>query len=113
MQFLFCSTNSSRMRGASGRYPHRHHTEQSKSPCITIQPMPNPRFAIVILAAGKGTRLKSKLPKVLHRIAGRPLLGHVVAAAAPVVEPADIFCVIGQDRKSTRLNSSHVKISYA
>lgn len=35
----------------------------------------------VILAAGKGTRMKSRLPKVLHPIAGRPMLGHVLAAA--------------------------------
>ncbi|WP_339829092.1 bifunctional UDP-N-acetylglucosamine diphosphorylase/glucosamine-1-phosphate N-acetyltransferase GlmU [uncultured Parvibaculum sp.] len=34
----------------------------------------------VILAAGKGTRMKSRLPKVLHAIAGRPMLGHVLAA---------------------------------
>src|SRR5688572_19314204 len=33
---------------------------------------------VVIMAAGKGTRMKSSLPKVLHRLAGRPLLQHVV-----------------------------------
>ena len=36
----------------------------------------------IILAAGQGTRMKSQLPKVLHKIAGLPLLGHVVAAHA-------------------------------
>ncbi len=36
--------------------------------------------AAVILAAGQGTRMKSALPKVLHKVAGLPLLGHVVAA---------------------------------
>ena len=35
----------------------------------------------VILAAGKGTRMRSALPKVLHKLAGRSMLGHVVAAA--------------------------------
>jgi bifunctional UDP-N-acetylglucosamine pyrophosphorylase / glucosamine-1-phosphate N-acetyltransferase len=39
---------------------------------------------VVIMAAGKGTRMKSALPKVLHRLAGRPLLGHVLNAAAQV-----------------------------
>ena len=38
-------------------------------------------FTAIILAAGKGTRMKSALPKVLHEIAGRPMLGHVMAAA--------------------------------
>jgi len=36
--------------------------------------------AAIILAAGAGTRMKSALPKVLHKVAGLPLLGHVVAA---------------------------------
>lgn len=43
-------------------------------------PQTNPRVA-VILAAGKGTRMKSSLPKVLHRAAGRPLLAWVIDAA--------------------------------
>jgi bifunctional UDP-N-acetylglucosamine pyrophosphorylase/glucosamine-1-phosphate N-acetyltransferase len=64
--------------------------------------MPNLRFAIAILAAGKGTRLKSKLPKVLHRIAGRPLLDHVVRAARSIVAPADIFCIIGHEAERVR-----------
>src|SRR3954468_20312353 len=38
-----------------------------------------PSIDVVIMAAGKGTRMKSRLPKVLHRLAGRPLLAHVIA----------------------------------
>jgi bifunctional UDP-N-acetylglucosamine pyrophosphorylase / glucosamine-1-phosphate N-acetyltransferase len=64
--------------------------------------MPNLRFAIAILAAGKGTRLKSRLPKVLHQIAGRPLLGHVITAASAVAAPADIFCIIGHEAERVR-----------
>ena len=60
------------------------------------------RFAIAILAAGKGTRLKSKHPKVLHEIAGKPLLGHVVAAAAQVVPASNIFAIIGHEAERVR-----------
>ena len=43
--------------------------------------MTHENLAIVVLAAGQGTRMKSKLPKVLHRIGGRPLVGHVLHTA--------------------------------
>ena len=49
---------------------------------------------IVILAAGKGTRMRSALPKVLHPVAGRSLLGHVIAAAQGA-SAARIAVVIG------------------
>ena len=39
-------------------------------------------LAVVVLAAGMGTRMKSNLPKVLHKIAGRSMLGHVLHAAS-------------------------------
>ena len=51
------------------------------------------------MAAGKGTRLKSQRPKVLHAIGGRPLLGHVIAAAAKIVRPEDIFVIVGHQAK--------------
>ena len=35
----------------------------------------------IVLAAGEGTRMRSSLPKVLHLVAGRPLVAHVLAAA--------------------------------
>jgi bifunctional UDP-N-acetylglucosamine pyrophosphorylase/glucosamine-1-phosphate N-acetyltransferase len=59
-------------------------------------------FAVAILAAGKGTRLKSSRPKVLHQIAGKPLLAHVVEAAAEVVAPGNIFAIIGHEAESVR-----------
>lgn len=43
-----------------------------------------PTMEAVVLAAGKGTRMKSELPKVLHRLAGRPLLEHVLDTVAAV-----------------------------
>ena len=60
------------------------------------------QFAIAILAAGKGTRLKSRRPKVLHEIAGRPLLAHVVAAASEVVPAQDIFAIVGYEAEQVR-----------
>jgi bifunctional UDP-N-acetylglucosamine pyrophosphorylase/glucosamine-1-phosphate N-acetyltransferase len=59
-------------------------------------------FAIAILAAGKGTRLKSRRPKVLHEIGGKPLLAHVVAAAAQVVPAQNIFAIIGHEAEKVR-----------
>lgn len=43
--------------------------------------MNHSNLAVIVLAAGQGTRMKSALPKVLHPIAGRPMLAHVLAAA--------------------------------
>jgi bifunctional UDP-N-acetylglucosamine pyrophosphorylase/glucosamine-1-phosphate N-acetyltransferase len=59
-------------------------------------------FAIVIMAAGKGTRLKSRRPKVLHEIGGKPLLAHVIAAASQVVSPEKIYVIIGHEAESVR-----------
>jgi len=58
--------------------------------------------AIAIMAAGKGTRLKSRHPKVLHEIGGKPILAHVIATAAKVVTPAHIFVIIGHEAERVR-----------
>jgi len=55
------------------------------------------KFAIAILAAGKGTRLKSRYPKVLHEVGGKPMLEHVIASARKVVAPEDIYVIIGHE----------------
>jgi bifunctional UDP-N-acetylglucosamine pyrophosphorylase/glucosamine-1-phosphate N-acetyltransferase len=56
-------------------------------------------IACIVLAAGKGTRMKSNLPKVLHQIAGRSLLGHVLTTANAI--GASSHCVIaGPDMQS-------------
>jgi bifunctional UDP-N-acetylglucosamine pyrophosphorylase/glucosamine-1-phosphate N-acetyltransferase len=53
--------------------------------------------AVVVLAAGQGTRMKSALAKVLHAICGRSLLGHVLAAVEPLT-PDTTLVVVGHDR---------------
>ena len=59
-------------------------------------------LAIVIMAAGKGTRLKSRRAKVLHTIGGKPLLAHVIAAANGIVNPADIYVVVGHQAEQVK-----------
>jgi bifunctional UDP-N-acetylglucosamine pyrophosphorylase/glucosamine-1-phosphate N-acetyltransferase len=60
------------------------------------------RIAIAIMAAGKGTRLKSKHPKVLHEIGGKPILAHVIATATQVVPARDVFVIIGHEAERVR-----------
>ena len=59
-------------------------------------------FGIVIMAAGKGTRLKSSRPKVLHEIGGQPLLAHVIKAARQIVPASDIHVIIGHQADAVR-----------
>ncbi len=54
-------------------------------------------LAVVILAAGQGTRMRSSLPKVLHRIGGRPLVGHVLDTARDL-SPAHVLVVVRHER---------------
>ena len=60
------------------------------------------RVAVAIMAAGKGTRLKSQLPKVLHEVGGKSLLAHVIAAATQVVSAADVYAIIGNEAERVR-----------
>lgn len=55
-------------------------------------------LAAIILAAGKGTRMNSQIPKVLHKIAGRTMLEHVMASVAEL-EPARLVVVVGAGRE--------------
>src|ERR1700759_4953181 len=63
---------------------------------------PANNFAIVIMAAGKGTRLKSRRAKVLHEIAGKPLLAHVIQAATRIVPPRDVHVIVGHQAENVQ-----------
>lgn len=55
-------------------------------------------LAVIVLAAGKGTRMRSALPKVLHKVAGRSMIGHVVAAAEALgADPVVVVVAPGMD----------------
>src|ERR1051325_5148342 len=67
---------------------------------------------VVILAAGKGTRMKSELPKVLHRVGGLPMIEHVIAAAR-TLSPRSITVVIGhQGEKLKAALSQHPELQF-
>lgn len=54
--------------------------------------------AVIVLAAGAGTRMKSDTPKMLHRVCGRTMLGHALHAAAGI-RPDQVVVVVGHDRE--------------
>ena len=62
--------------------------------------MTSDHLVCVVLAAGKGTRMKSRKPKVLHGVAGRSMLGHVLDSLQ-ALEPARIVVVVGPDMPET------------
>lgn len=63
-----------------------------------VDALPSKPAAAVVLAAGEGRRMHSARPKVLHEIAGRPLLGHAVHAAAELA-PEHLVVVVGHGRE--------------
>ena len=70
------------------------------------------QFAIVIMAAGKGTRLKTKRPKVLHEVGGKTLLRHVVDAARQIVPPEDIYVIVGHQAELVRASLGGLGVEF-
>lgn len=66
---------------------------------------------IVILAAGQGTRMRSALPKVLHPVAGKSMLGHVIDTAR-ALQPQSIQVVIGHGAEQVRLRLAGDDLDY-
>jgi len=56
------------------------------------------QLAVIVLAAGEGTRMRSDLPKVLHQIAGLPLIGHVLSTAF-ALSADHVVTVLGHQKK--------------
>jgi bifunctional UDP-N-acetylglucosamine pyrophosphorylase/glucosamine-1-phosphate N-acetyltransferase len=72
---------------------------------MSERPMNEHELTVVVLAAGGGTRMKSKTVKVLHPIAGRTMIGHVLAAVR-TLEPHRVVAVIGHQREQV---ATHVR----
>ncbi len=64
------------------------------------------------MAAGKGTRLKSRRPKVLHEIGGQALLLHVIAAAKTIAVAEQIYCIIGHEAERVRAAVEATGVSF-
>jgi bifunctional UDP-N-acetylglucosamine pyrophosphorylase / glucosamine-1-phosphate N-acetyltransferase len=64
------------------------------------------------MAAGKGTRLKSQLPKVLHEVGGKPLLEHVIRAAVRIVPAKDVYAIIGHEAERVRATVQHTGVNF-
>ena len=64
------------------------------------------------MAAGKGTRLKSQLPKVLHEVGGKALLEHVIRAAAQIVPAKDVYAIIGHEAERVRAATQHTGVNF-
>jgi bifunctional UDP-N-acetylglucosamine pyrophosphorylase/glucosamine-1-phosphate N-acetyltransferase len=69
-------------------------------------------LGIIVLAAGQGTRMRSDLPKVLHPLAGRPLLGHVLDTAARL-RPARVVVVFGHGGDRLRESFGDAQVYWA
>lgn len=63
--------------------------------------------AVVVLAAGEGTRMKSATPKVLHAICGRSLVGHVVAASREL-DPEHLVVIVGHEREKVSAHLAEI-----
>ncbi|MGC1451625.1 MAG: bifunctional UDP-N-acetylglucosamine diphosphorylase/glucosamine-1-phosphate N-acetyltransferase GlmU [Candidatus Sulfotelmatobacter sp.] len=72
----------------------------------------DPRVAVAIMAAGKGTRLKSQLPKVLHEVGGKPLLEHVIRAAVRIVPAKDVYAIVGHEAERVRAAMEHTGVQF-
>ena len=64
-------------------------------------------IAVVILAAGKGTRMVSDIPKALHKVAHAPLLEHTMRAAA-ILEPEKIVVIVGYEGEKVAFEAQKI-----
>lgn len=69
-------------------------------------------LVVIIMAAGKGTRMKSDLPKVLHPACGRPLVDYVIEKSR-ALDPENIVLIVGHQAEKVRQATEGRKVSYA
>jgi bifunctional UDP-N-acetylglucosamine pyrophosphorylase/glucosamine-1-phosphate N-acetyltransferase len=88
-------------RGSPGDHRHGATTLLFKARTIAqreVHVTTRGEAAVIVLAAGSGTRMRSDIPKVLHTLGGRSMLAHALYAVAKV-DPAHLVVVVGKDRE--------------
>src|ERR1700692_1787753 len=76
-----------------------------------MEKMPAP-LTVLILAAGLGTRMKSRQAKVLHKAGGKTLLQHVIDTALELAPPERIFAVVGHQADQVRQSAAGSGIGF-
>jgi len=99
------------MTKSNSKSPHKNRKAKSSSSPAQLSSQA-PRIAVAIMAAGKGTRLKSRIPKVLHEVGGMPLLEHVIRAAGQLVPPKDVYAIIGHEAERVRSAMQHKGVNF-
>ncbi len=89
---------------------NRYHNCQS--PVISHIYSNTMALAIIIMAAGKGTRMQSELPKVLHQANGRPILDYVLDTASSL-EPAKTLLIVGHQADLVKAVAARYRVSTA
>src|SRR5579859_252898 len=104
--------SKSKTPGAGPSGSKRREGKRSPVPGHGSTPSLSTRVAVAIMAAGKGTRLKSQFPKVLHEVGGKVLLEHVIRAAMKVVPPQDVFAIVGHEAERVREAMKHTGVNF-
>lgn len=97
------------MKKSKGNHSGSAAASRVKSPSKSASA---PRIAVAIMAAGKGTRLKSQLPKVLHEVGGKPLLEHAIRAAVQVVPARNVFAIVGHEAERVREAMKYTGVNF-
>jgi bifunctional UDP-N-acetylglucosamine pyrophosphorylase/glucosamine-1-phosphate N-acetyltransferase len=99
-------------KGSPPSFPAPSSGHVSSSPASNWPVPSSPRVAVAIMAAGKGTRLKSQLPKVLHEAGGKALVEHVIRAALRAVPAQEVYAIIGYEADRVRTAVEHTGVNF-
>src|SRR6516162_8592152 len=98
--------DQSRLGGSAGRSLRKPQLLARYPRRLAVVSQPRP-VAVIVLAAGEGTRMRSRIPKVLHALCGRSMLGHALAAAGGL-DPQRLVVVAGHGREQVSAEAARL-----